>query len=644
MKKNAILLLFLLILVYPAAAGTAEVVTNGDFPSSLTGWTTEYYGGASSATWYSGTAKLYAQSNAHNPYSGISQNIDLTNVNTLYFGIRKSSTYSSRYCKLYIFIDGEMVSDANTLATMTTSFAQKSIYVGGYTGVHTVKFRYWGLANTAESVYIDDVTGMATTSAVTVNSVTASPSSGSTPLESTLSASVTPGFPTTNIYAWSVSPGTGWSYKDGSAYTDTAPTVIFSTADTYTVTCVVHNSEDLYDSASTTISTSAPTYSITVNLQDAEEATFTNSTTVYLTVGDTIVSQETTTTGSHVFTGIGAGTYGVMASCDGYDNGFVYQQVSDSDVVVTLTMRASSSATGGTGVQYAPHNVQFEIFDGSTPIEGADVTASVQESSGPLAWLTAWMGISESIDLESTTLYGSTDSNGQITFQMVESLKYHISVSAAGYDEYTADIYPSNYIYRFNIGSGSAVVLTGDDNPNEIILTSVTLSSSGSNGYIDVVYNDTSAHTTNVDLTVLDADREEVINTSYFGNSDFTHTFTVQDFSGASFIVIINATHSEFGPVAREYGKTFPTLITFGIPEELLLLLSFVIIVMTGYFFSGSNLGAGGVAVMIEAWIFFFIGWLNDLGDPTLLGVMLILASALAVAYNMKEKDRRNQY
>ena len=81
---------------------------------------------------------------------------------------------------------------------------------------------------------------------------------------------------------------------------------------------------------------------------------------------------------------------------------------------------------------------------------------------------------------------------------------------------------------------------------------------------------------------------------------------------------------------------------TFGLPADLLMYLAFIIIVFTGLLVSMGNVGVGSVIVCFEGWLFYFIGWLNDLGYVVLMP--LILFTIMVVIYNFKAHEREEGY
>lgn len=653
MNIRALCVVLIVFACIPAlvTATTFEAVSNGDFSSGLTDWTTyvNYPDSTSSSistTAVGGDAAIFlrAQQDIHGrtPYVEMYQTVDLTAANTLTFkALRYSGSTSSA---LYVYIDGVLKKEV-TQPSMTEypTYTTYSVDISSYSGSKQVMIKYIGIAGSDTSVIVDDISVLATVSVAVLNSVTATPDSGHPSFDSTLSASVTPGYPTSTTYTWSILPATGWSYKSGYSASSTSPQITISSVGDYTVSCSVSNGYGSSGGHSDTITATTATYNLTVNLLNETGDYFLTSSDISITSGDAILHQNTTSTGTHTFTGLADGTYGVMAECDGYEDKFQYKQVDGEDLVVNYTMVSTESSTSSSGASYAPHYVQVLVTDGLTPLANAKITATVEESSGPLDWLTDWIGLSDDIEITGTTLTGQTDSNGAISFQMIQSLKYKVTISKDGYDSQTAYIYPTENQYSFNLGGSTAIFADGDDDPNEIVLT--TLNSaiiSDTQVNFVVTYEDTQNQTTFCNLSVLDQERDQVAFKSYYGNNDLSHTFIIHDYAGESYFIRIEAEQATFGTVTREYTRTFPELLTFGLPSDLLMYAAFAIIVFTGLLFSMGNVAVGGIIVCFEGWIFFFIGWLNELGTVVLMP--LILFTIMVFIQNFKDHERKEGY
>lgn len=615
-----------------------EQITNGDFSSGMTGWGTYVYGDGEDPYVSGGEVILEVDYAGSAGYSSVTQSVDLTATDDLTFSWDRGA-YTNGYVRLYVD------STKKYEVLVSSSSGTPTIDVSGYSGTHTIKIQLYSSSDDS-LIKVDDVSAVASSSSPTVNYVTPSPSSGNTPFDCTLTASVTEGYPASSTKTWNITNSSGWDYKSGYGLNSNPTIITISDNGYYMAKCTAATTYDDH-SASAGITASEATYGVTVNLFNSTGAAFTESTDVSVTSGESIIKSGTTTNGTQVLSGISAGTYGVMAQSDGYEQEFIYKQITDSDIVVNFTMDATGTeTTTGSGAGYAPHYVQFIVKDNFIPIVNASITAEVTESSGPIDWLTAWIGLSEDVDIEDETLFGQSDSYGTINFQMIQSLKYHIVVTASGYETYTADIYPTEDKYSFTMQSTSGdtgPAVDGDD-VNEMVLTSVN-STIISDSQVDfaVRYNDTLDSSSYVNITIFDNERNQLAFNSHYGNNDFTQTFSLHDYSGESYIIQIDAQHSGFGEIIREYTRSFPIEFDFfGLDDDGKMMAAFAAIIFTGLLFSAGNVAVGSVVICLEGWIFYFIGWMNSLGIGIV--IPLILFTIAVVVYNFYQHEREEGF
>ena len=127
-----------------------------------------------------------------------------------------------------------------------------------------------------------------------------------------------------------------------------------------------------------------------------------------------------------------------MAEVDGYESKLQYKQVDGADIVVNL--RWSPRGRGwGSGAACttlcAGVSKRWVYTTGKCGCHGG-----YDGEFGAFRLAHQLIGLSKDIEITGTTLHGSTDSNGVISFQMIESLKYKITISKDGYDTQTAYI------------------------------------------------------------------------------------------------------------------------------------------------------------------------------------------------------------
>lgn len=257
-----------LLLVGPASAYTAEQVEDGGFVSGSASWTTETdQGGGGTATisfpssgGQSGRyANLYVSSNGY--YDGwanaqISQYVDLTGVDTLTYYVycdyydRPGPSATNRFT---VSIDGSQKTTTSS-PQYYDSWTQVSLDVSSYTGAHTIAFYIQTQGGGLLSFNIDTVSAIGTYTDPTVNSLSASPSSGIAPLTVSFTGTATDGFPTPTYYSWTWGDGTTRSTVNPS----TSHT--FTTPGTFTVKLEAYNykSSKPYPYKTTTVTVQEP--------------------------------------------------------------------------------------------------------------------------------------------------------------------------------------------------------------------------------------------------------------------------------------------------------------------------------------------------------------------------------------------------
>ena len=351
--------------------------------------------------------------------------------------------------------------------------------------------------------------------------------------------------------------------------------------------------------------------------------------------GVTIVSQDTSL-GNTTFLNLNYGIYTLLSSAKGY---YTNQKnvLVDADTFCTVYLNVKRET--GAGVNYPPHNVKFAfktlwgapIVDAVVTVQGFETTA------GAWDWFISLIGLdTEETPIQSAEMNGTTDTNGEINFMMIESVKYHIIADKD--DLHTDfDLYPKDDYYPITVGIGSEQILGGDDISTRDISINVTTTREDNLGHIHVQYTDTGLNTdyVKIDITQINATNtsapEDLIQTyGVADTNDFTHTFDETECSGQQFFVRITITH-ETGTVYRDYGVSFkgPRVRLGNIPDELYIYVAALGLCIIGCIFGATSANQGMIIVSFTAWIFFAFGWLDDLG---LMGpVTLSFATVLSV-------------
>lgn len=308
----------------------------------------------------------------------------------------------------------------------------------------------------------------------------------------------------------------------------------------------------------------------------------------------------------------------------------------------------NSVGGGGVGFRYGAHHVKiFARNSLGVPLEGVLVNATFLESSGPLEWLYAWLGLAPSAAPMVETLSGHTGTDGAIDFMMFESLKYHITADKADTISAAMDIYPKDDTYTIFSSpfGGSGQWYEHGYNELEIIGFSAENAEINSTmGLVNVSYTDALGGTSQADVwvnkTTAGNSTEEFVTSFVHGAGNFTTGLYVPNQRGHSYMVRLNATHSTFGTVYRSGSFAFDSgPINIGpIPESWHLPIALIVLLFTAMLIPLTGANVGLMFLCFEGWVFFGMGWLRDFASPVITGTALVLMTVLVVAFMFIEK------
>ena len=370
-----------------------------------------------------------------------------------------------------------------------------------------------------------------------------------------------------------------------------------------------------------------PIYNLTVRARSADtHATIMEFNTI-LNDGDVVQ----TTTGFINFS-VNYGIHKVEVTADGYYSSVSYVYVAeDTEKVVYLTPLKE----GGAGTYYPPpHLVEFKVQNvWGQPLSEVTVTAVPSETSMVnWSWIESVYGYGENI---SQTMSGITDSNGAVSFVMVETIKYKMyftneSQNISAYRE----IYPKDDRYTITIG----------EIPEEKI-----------GWWLSTAQNDT-ANTGNITIHYLDYNepvKTQWVNFSiYYLENDtlvYSHNFTTVNATNENTSIDLNASYAykvKITAYHEDYGIiSSTTIIVFVIPEKPKLpvaqelfkhlepwqitLISMFVLVCFGFIFGAVSAGTGGLIVAAMAAAFYYFGLLPSLSKEVasiVIPLMLIVA------------------
>ena len=314
-------------------------------------------------------------------------------------------------------------------------------------------------------------------------------------------------------------------------------------------------------------------------------------------------------------------------------------EVKEDYIYVSMTGSGDTgNISAGYGYQYPPKDVRFKVMTMfGEPIDGCSVIAQgITTTTGSWDWLIQLFGVSlNETPIMNTNMSGTTDSNGEIVFLMIPSVKYNMSFYRAGEINQLFYITPKDEYYNiYSTTGGESYYEDGYDYNAIINITLSTTDFGASDDYITVTYVDSLSQTTDADIYIYETSTsgETLVNsTSLTPGGSFTQSLLVEDTPGHSYHIRVETTHTTFGSKTRDFTVIFPDTAptTFGFPSELLIYFAIFILIFVGMFFGAASATAGSLIVCFVGWILYAIGWLNSLGATA--PVALSAATAFSI-------------
>ena len=342
------------------------------------------------------------------------------------------------------------------------------------------------------------------------------------------------------------------------------------------------------------------------------------------------------------------GIWKVQVDKSGYYSQVKYIYVADdTNVTFYLTrIENESQYPSGPGAYYAPHSVEFRFQDlFGNPVSGATVNATpIETTMGSWEWLQNLYGYSSDIDLHNTTLNGTTGSDGTVTFTMVETIKYRVTVDdkQRGITK-TIDIYPKDDHYTIVVG----FLISSTNRDAEINATFTTHEINDTARVFNVLYVDTGNKTESVNFTVYAKPTDEVGNFTLIHSE--TKTGSTVNFSyigtnwrNTTYYIGYEATMDDGTKRSETRGYEYHMrhiLWDLGLEEDeyqYYTWISIALLILVGAMFSGITVRYGAVFVPMFALLLWYVGWLRFAGDIGILGVAMVLG----VLFYYKEKSR----
>lgn len=314
-------------------------------------------------------------------------------------------------------------------------------------------------------------------------------------------------------------------------------------------------------------------------------------------------------------------------------------EVKEDYIYVSMTGTGDTgNLSQGYGYQYPPKDVRFKVMTMfGEPIDGCSVIAQgITTTTGTWDWLIQLFGVSlNETPIMNANMAGTTDSNGEIVFLMIPSVKYNMTFYRAGEINQLFYITPKDEYYNiYSTTGGESYYEHGYDYNAIINITLSTTDFGASDDYITVTYVDSLSQTTDADIYIYETSTsgETLVNsTSLTPGGSFTQSLLVEDTPGHSYHIRVETTHTTFGSKTRDFTVIFPDTAptTFGFPSELLIFFAIFILIFVGMLFGAASATAGSLIVCFVGWILYAIGWLNSLGATA--PVALSAATAFSI-------------
>jgi len=377
-------------------------------------------------------------------------------------------------------------------------------------------------------------------------------------------------------------------------------------------------------------------FMLTVTIKDGDDLTNLHNSTISLSDGQESTQNPATFTADY-------GPYTITATAGGYypQTQSAYLDKPGTTTATVLLTAKPEPVPPPEMPNYPPHNVRFLCIDEyNRPLQNVTLRAVYQESTNPVDWFTSWLGLSPSVNINSTTLEGTTGLDGSVIFLMVESVQYRMTVTAPAPLNMTKtfDLYPKEdeITIRFVTSARPdlSTMPTYDLTATETDPSSVQLALS---------YHDTTNATTSLTFNVYDHATGDVINTQTFDASSFpgtvSPTYDVTNTNGAMYRFGFTAQNSAHGEISQYKGITLKgdnLLVDLGFEDRTLYQwLAVLLLFLFAGAFSGTNVKQGAILVpLFGGGLFWFIGWL-----PITLGATISAIGFLGVLVYMRKSE-----
>jgi len=309
-----------------------------------------------------------------------------------------------------------------------------------------------------------------------------------------------------------------------------------------------------------------------------------------------------------------------------------------------------------------PKSVRFHIQTiWGKPLSGATVSAiGIGTSTGNWDWVETLLSIPLStVGINQTPMVDTTDSNGDIVFLMVPSVKYNITTTLAGYTFPPFYVTPQDSQYNI-IADLNGTGWWGPSGGNTLEQYNISVTSTkltDTVGQITVNFYDVSGSTIGGNITITQKNqtssngKDEVVVVAPITGSIVNQSYNVTvPQEGGSYKVFVNP-YGTAGPDIQAI-RTFAVWfkghpITFaGFSPTILLWFSMFLIIFLAMFAGATHAPQMAIILCITSWVLYGMGWLDPIeinqwvGTPVLV-FTLGFATVMAIWWNLREGKRK---
>jgi len=352
-----------------------------------------------------------------------------------------------------------------------------------------------------------------------------------------------------------------------------------------------------------------------------------------------------TTTGQElVFSDLHYGMKELTVTSEGYNP---YQRSVYLDSDTNITAYLTKEAEGGAGVYYPPpHLVEFRVqtWQG-TPFADVNVTAKGYSTTmGAWDWLYDIFGYKNETQIHNVTMSDTTDSNGAISFLMVETVKYKMTFTKGSEVNETIYLYPKEDHYKIIIGTKWVKTTSMWDVINYSILAGEL---NDTHAYINFSFVDANNKTSELYYFINQSNGTttfNIYNHTYTGGdcANITNSYIVE--RGQAYFIGFEADNDDYGEIKhslfiRIFEKS-KRLLSFGdeVPDYIYDYISIGSLCLVAAFFGMITVPEGGIVLSLQAWILWFLGWF--LWQNPLAPLYLTVATVFAILIIFAAKGR----